>query len=94
MVIGKLTYGFIGEKRLVLKAEDLGDIVEIGMLHHKGPLSVVQPVIKVGDSNLHTPIILVVELHMPVHTYRAHMMRALQQWCIILLRSVYPCLVY
>ncbi|KAK7843072.1 hypothetical protein CFP56_012989 [Quercus suber] len=36
--IEALTYGFIGDKRLVIKAKDLGDIVEIGMLCHECPL--------------------------------------------------------
>nr|GMD37513.1 Os03g0416250 [Ipomoea batatas] len=80
----------VGDKRLVIEAEDLGDIVEIGVLSHKSPLGVVHLVVEVGDSDLHSPIILVIDLHMPMHSYRAHMLSALQQWCIIFPWSVNP----
>lgn len=72
-----LTYGFIWDKRLVIKAKYLSDIVEIGMLCNKCPLCVVHPVVKVSYGNLYPPILLVIELDMPVHPYRTHMACAL-----------------
>lgn len=72
-----LTYGLVGDKRLVVKAENLSHVVEIGMLRHKSPLCVVQFVIEISDRYLHSPIILVVKLHVPVHPYWTHMMSAL-----------------
>lgn len=68
----------VGHERLVVEAENLSDIVEIGMLCHKCPMCMVLPVIEVSDSNFDSPIILVIELYMPMHTYWAHVMGALQ----------------
>lgn len=67
----------VGYKGLVIKAEDLGDIVEIGMLNNECPLCVVHPIVEIGDGNLCPPIVSIIDLHMPVHSNRAHMMRAL-----------------
>lgn len=85
-----LTNGRIGDKGLVVEAEDLGDIVEVGMLDNEGPLGVVQSVVEVGDGNLSAPVVLVVDLHMPVHTNGAHVVGALQQWSIVLPWCVDP----
>jgi hypothetical protein len=85
-----LTYGFIGNQRLVIEAENLCHVVKIWMLHNKTPKRVVHPVVEVCNGNLHTPVVLIVELHMPVHSDRAHVVRALQQRTIVFLRSVYP----
>lgn len=85
-----LTNGPIGDKGLVVEAEELGDIVEVRVLDDKGPLCVVQAVVEVGDGDLGTPVVLVVELHMPVHADGAHMVSALQQWSIVLPRCVDP----
>lgn len=73
----KLTNGLVGDKRLVIKAEDLGDIIQIGMLSYERPLRVVQPIVEIGYGNFDAPIVLIVKLHMPVHSYGAHMMCAL-----------------
>lgn len=51
-----LTCGFVWHERLVIKAKNLSDIVEIWMLNNKGPLCVVKSVVEVGDAHLHTPI--------------------------------------
>jgi hypothetical protein len=59
------------------------------MLYNKTPKGVVHPIVEVCNGNLHTPIVLVVELHMPVHSDRAHVVCALQQRSIVFLRSVY-----
>lgn len=90
MALHVLTYRFVGDQRLVVEAENLGDIVEIGMLSHKSPLGVVHLVVEVGHSNLHSPIILVIDLHMPMHSYGTHVLSALQQWCVIFSWSVNP----
>jgi len=47
------------------------------MLSDKCPLCVVQAVVEIGDGNFHSPILLVVQLHMPMHTDRAIVFRAL-----------------
>lgn len=84
-----LTYGLIGDQRLVIKAKNLSNIVEVWMLNNKGPQCVVQPVVEVGYGDLHTPVVLIVDLQMPVHPNRAHVVRALQQRYVIFSWSVY-----
>ena len=84
-----LTDGSVGFEWLVIKAKNFSHVVEIGMLNDESPLRVVHPVIEVSDCYLCPPVIPVVDLHMPVHPYRAHVVRALQQRCIIFSRSVY-----
>lgn len=37
----ELTNGLVGYQRLVIKAEHLSDIVQIGMLHNKCPLCII-----------------------------------------------------
>lgn len=74
-----LTDGWVWHEGHVLEAEDLGDIVKVGVLNHERPLGVVHAVIEVGDCNLGTPVLLVVDLYMPVDTDRAHVVCALQQ---------------
>lgn len=71
---GKLTYGLVRNEGLVREAEDLGDIVEIGMLSNKRPHCVVHFIVEISDGNLHSPIFFVVDLYVPVHSYWAHMM--------------------
>lgn len=73
-----LTYGLVGDKGLVIKAENLGDVVEIGMLSHEGPLRIVHSIIEISNGNFDAPVILVVDLNMPMHAYWAHMVCALQ----------------
>ena len=76
-VLIQLTYSLIWNKRLVIKAENLRDVAEVGMLCNKCPLCVVHSVIEISNSNLNTPIVPVVDLHMPMNTYWAHMVSAL-----------------
>lgn len=76
-MLQKLTDGLVGDKRLVIKAEDSGDVVEIRMLSYECPLCVIQPVVEIGYGDLDAPIVFIVKLHMPVHSYRTHMMCAL-----------------
>lgn len=59
------------------------------MLNSQCPKRVVQPIVEVCDGDLHPPIVLVVDLHMPVDSNRAHVVGALQQRGVALLRSVY-----
>lgn len=75
---------------LVLEAEDLCDIVEVGVLKDERPLGVVHAVVEVGDRDLGTPVLLVVDLYVPVHADRAHVVGALQQGCVVLLRRIDP----
>uniref|UniRef100_A0A804RA47 Uncharacterized protein n=1 Tax=Zea mays TaxID=4577 RepID=A0A804RA47_MAIZE len=77
-------------QRLVLEAEDLGDVVQVGVLRHQRPLRVVHPVVVVGDGDLGAPVVLVVELDVPVHPDGAHVRRALQQRLAVLARRVHP----
>ena len=86
--MNELTDGLIRNKGLVIKTEDLGDIVEIGMLSHQGPLRVIHPVVEVGDGDLGTPVVLVVELDMPMYSNWTHVASALQQRCIVLPRRI------
>lgn len=64
---------------LVCKVKNLSDIVEIWVLNNKIPVRVIHPVVEIGDGDLHTPILPVIDLNMPVHLDRAHMFCALQQ---------------
>lgn len=47
------------------------------MLDYERPKCVVHPIIEVCDCNLDAPVVLVVELHMPVYSDWAHVVRAL-----------------
>ncbi|BAT02551.1 Os07g0604433, partial [Oryza sativa Japonica Group] len=71
--------GAVGDDGLVVEAEDLGDVVEVGVLGNERPPGVVHPVVEVDDGDLGAPVLPVVELHVPVHPHRAHVRRALQQ---------------
>lgn len=84
----ELTYGLIWNKRLVIKAVNLCDIVEIRMLNNQSPKCVVHPIVKVCNRNLHTPVLLVIHFYMPVNPYRAHVVCALQERGIVFLWSV------
>ena len=85
-----LTYGFIWKKWLVIEAENLCDIVKIWMLNCKTPERVIHPVIEIRYRDFHSPIVLIVSLHMPVNPNWAHMMSALHQWFIVFLWSMNP----
>lgn len=61
------------------------------MLCYEGPLRVIHAVIEVCYSDLGSPVILVVQLDMPVHPYRAHVACALEQWRTIFSRCVHTC---
>lgn len=84
----ELTDGLVRDKRLVIEAEDLRNVVEVGMLDYEGPLSVVQAIVEVCNGYLDAPVLLVVELDMPVHANRAHVVGALQERRIVFLRRV------
>ena len=60
------------------------------MLDSKSPEGIVHPVIEICYGDLDSPIVLIVELHMPVYPDWAHMMSALQQRFIVFLWSVNP----
>lgn len=51
----------VRKKRLVIEAEHLGDIVEIGMLNNECPLAVVPPKVEISYGNLDPPISLIVK---------------------------------
>jgi len=68
----------------------LGDVVKIWMLNSKSPEGVIHPVVEICYGNLNSPIVLIVELHVPVYPYWAHMMSALKQWFVVSLWSVNP----
>jgi len=72
-----LTYGLVRKYRLVIKAENLGDVVKIWMLNSKSPEGVIHTVVEICYGNLDSPIVHIVELHVPVYPYWAHMMSAL-----------------
>lgn len=71
-----LTCGVVRDQRLIVEAENFSDIVEIWMLNDKRPLCVINLVVEISNGHLYTPIILVVELHMPMHPDGAHVLRA------------------
>lgn len=85
-----LTDGLVRDERLVVEAEDLSDVVEARVLRHERPLREVHPVVEVGYGNLHAPVVLVVDLNVPVDAYRAHVVRALEEGGVVLLRRVDP----
>lgn len=71
-----LTCGVVRDQRLIVEAENFSDIVEIWMLNDKRPLCVINLVVEISNGHLYTPILLVVELHMPMHPDGAHVLRA------------------
>lgn len=76
-----LTYGIEEHKWLVEKAINSGYVVEVWMLSNKSPLCEILPIIEIGDCNLHTPILLVVGLNMPMDPDWAHVWSTLKHWC-------------
>lgn len=86
----ELTLRFIRSEWLVGKAKNLSEIVEIWMLSNKCPLCIIVAVVKIRHSNLNTPILLVIDLDMPMNSNWAHVLCALKQWGIIYSRCVYP----
>lgn len=76
--VRELTYQSIRNERLVVEAKDFGDIIEVRMLSDESPLGVVHPVVEVGYANLNAPVVLVVNLDMPMHPNWAHMMSAMK----------------
>lgn len=72
-----LTCGVVRDQRLIVEAENFSDIVEIWMLNDKRPLCVINLVVEISNGHLYTPILLVVELHMPMHPDGAHVLRAM-----------------
>ena len=60
------------------------------MLDDEGPLRVVQPVVEVCDGDLDAPVVLVVDLDVPVHADGAHVVGALQKRGVVLPWCVHP----
>lgn len=87
--MSELTDGAVWTEGLVVEAEDLGDIAEIRVLNYESPLRVIQPIVQVGYGDLHSPVVLVVHLHMPVHPHWTHVIGALQQRPAIFSSRVY-----
>lgn len=54
------------------------------MLNNEVPLGVVHSVIEICNCNLHPPVVLVVELNMPMDTNWAHMTGTLNERLIIM----------
>lgn len=55
----------------------MSEIVQVWMLNNEIPVRIVPCIVEIGDCNLHTPILFVVELDMPMDTDGAHMAGAL-----------------
>ena len=53
------------------------------MLYNEGPGREVLHVVEIRDRNLDTPVLLIVHLHMPVNSNRAHMVRALKKGAVV-----------
>ena len=69
----------IWSKWLVVEAKQLGDIIEVRMLSDQIPLCVIHAVVEVRNRDLHSPIFLIVEFHMPVDSDRAHVRSTLDK---------------
>lgn len=61
---------------MVVEAEELRQAVQVGVLHDQVPVAVVLHLVVVVDRQLHTPVLPVVRLHVPVHADRAHVLGA------------------
>jgi len=60
------------------------------MLSNNIPITVIHYVIKVCDSDFHSPILFVVELDMPMYSNWAHVRSALyERSCIVISRFLY-----
>lgn len=79
--ISELTYRRIRSQWFVVKAENLSKVIKIGVLNNQIPLRVIHPVVEICNGDLHTPVFLVIKLHMPMNSNRAHMFSALNQRC-------------
>lgn len=88
------TCGLVGNKRLVIETENLRHIVEVWVLYNETPKCVVYPIVEVCNGNLHSPVVFIVDLHMPVHPNRAHVVCALQQGRVVFPWSVYALHLY
>ena len=53
------------------------------MLRHKIPECVVHSVIEIGDCDLHPPVVLVIQLHMPMDSNGTHVASTLNQGFIV-----------
>lgn len=76
---GWLTETGVRRYRPRIETEDSCEIVEVWVLHDEAPLTVIRPVIEVGDRDLRSPVVLVVLLDVPVHLNGAHMVRATEK---------------
>jgi hypothetical protein len=63
---------------LVREAESLGEVVKIGMLGNHIPVGEVLGEVSVRDGKLHTPVLLIVDVDMPVDFHRTHILGAVQ----------------
>jgi hypothetical protein len=83
-----LTYWSVGVQRLVIEAENRCQVVEIGVLRNEIPLGVVHSVVEVCHRDLDPPVLLVVNLDVPVDSYWAHVRSALDQRCQAVLEGI------
>lgn len=61
----------------MIEAKDLGEVIQVGMLHNQVPLGEVHSIVEICDGDLHSPVLLVIELDVPMDTDWAHMAGAL-----------------
>lgn len=64
---------------MVIEAKNLCYIVEIWMLDNERPERIVHPVVEIHYCDLHSPILLVVDLDVPVDSNWAHVVCALEK---------------
>jgi hypothetical protein len=71
--------GAVRIQRLVVEAERFREVVEVRVLEDQVPVSEIGREVAVRDGDLHSPIILVVHLHVPVDLHGAHVRGAVQE---------------
>ncbi|WVZ86581.1 hypothetical protein U9M48_033337 [Paspalum notatum var. saurae] len=69
--------GAVLDERPVVEAEELRDALQVGVLQHQVPVAVVPHQVVVLHRHLHPPVLPVVNLHVPVHPDRAHVLGAM-----------------
>lgn len=63
----------------VIETERLREVIEVRVLHNQIPLCIIQSIVEVCNCDFDTPIVLVVDLDMPMNSNRAHVIRTLDQ---------------
>lgn len=57
---------------MIVEAENLSYILQVGVFHHQVPLGIVFNKVEICDGDFDPPVLFIALLHMPMHSYGAH----------------------